>query len=121
MHFSFVPSRILAASLVARGCASAGRAETTIGNWAIHCAKCHAADGSGETPYGRKMAIRDYRDPTIQTSFTDEELQTCLLRGLNKEGKILMVPFADRLGADEIRDLVIYVRGLPAGAQRGKK
>jgi len=32
-----------------------------------------------------------------------------------------MVPFADRLGADEIRDLVIYVRGLPAGAQRGKK
>ena len=93
--------------------ATAASAESTAANWALHCQKCHAADGSGKTPYGEKLGARDYRTDAIQQSFTDEQALEALRTGVkDAAGKLKMVPLNDRLTEQEMRDLVAYLRTL---------
>lgn len=104
-----LPSLSVALALLA----TAASAETTAANWALHCQKCHGADGSGKTPYGEKLAVRDYRTDAVQQSFTDEQALDAQRLGIkDSAGKLKMLPLADRLNEQEMRDLVAFVRKL---------
>jgi len=70
------------------------------------CAMCHAADGSGDTPMGKKTAAHDFRSPEIQ-KMTDAELVELTAKGKNK-----MPAYDKKLTADEIKGLVAYIREL---------
>ncbi len=34
-------------------------------NWEKNCAKCHGADGKGDTKMGKKVGVKDYTDPKV--------------------------------------------------------
>ena len=70
------------------------------------CAMCHAADGSGSVPMGQKTGAHDFRSPEI-LKMTDAQLTEITAKGKNK-----MPGYDKKLTADEIKDLVAYVREL---------
>jgi len=37
-----------------------------------NCAKCHGADGKGQTKMGQKLGIKDYTDPKVQEALKDD-------------------------------------------------
>jgi cytochrome c553 len=80
-------------------------------NWEKMCAKCHGADGKGQTKMGQKLGIKDYTDAKVQADLKDEEAFKALKEGLkDKEGKTLMKP-VEGLSDDDIKALVQHVRG----------
>jgi cytochrome c6 len=70
------------------------------------CAMCHGADGKGDSPMGKKLNIRDLGSPEVQKQ-TDAELTTIVTKGKGK-----MMPFEGKLTADQIGQLVAYIREL---------
>jgi cytochrome c553 len=79
-------------------------------NWEKHCAKCHGADGKGQTKMGQKLGIKDYTDAKVQEGFTDDQAFKAIKEGLkDKDGKTLMKA-AEGLSDDEIKALVKFVR-----------
>jgi cytochrome c553 len=74
------------------------------------CAKCHGADGKGETKMGKKMGARDYTDAKVQTELKDEAAFKAIKEGYkDKEGKQVMKP-SEGLSDEEIKGLVKYMR-----------
>src|SRR5215469_17518867 len=74
------------------------------------CAKCHGADGKGQTKMGQKLGIKDYTDAKTQTGFKDEDAVKALKEGLkDADGKTLMKP-VEGLSDDEIKALVAQMR-----------
>jgi cytochrome c553 len=101
---------IAAAVALTFGAALTASAAEAKENWEKHCAKCHGADGKGQTKMGQKLGIKDYTDPKVQESFTDDDAFKAIKEGLkDKEGKTLMKP-TEGLSDDEIKALVKYVR-----------
>jgi cytochrome c553 len=89
---------------------SVGRAADAKETWTKTCAKCHGADGKGDTKMGKKLGIKDYTDAKVQAGFTDEEAIKTIKEGkTDKDGNTLMKP-VDGLSDDEIKALVAYVR-----------
>jgi len=81
-------------------------------NWGDNCAKCHGAEGKGDTRMGRKLDIPDFTDAKVQAKFTDVEAFKAIKEGLkDPDGKTRMKAI-DGLSDDEIKALVQYVRGL---------
>jgi cytochrome c6 len=74
--------------------------------WKAKCQSCHAADGSGSTPAGKKVEARDLRSPEIQKQ-TDAELIE-----ITKKGKNKMPAYDKKLTDQQIKDLVAYIRVL---------
>jgi cytochrome c6 len=70
------------------------------------CAMCHGADGKGDSPMGKKLNIRDLGSPEVQKQ-TDAELTTIVTKGKGK-----MTPFEGKLTAEQIGQLVAYIREL---------
>ena len=70
------------------------------------CAMCHAADGSGNTPVGKAMKVRDLRSEEIQ-NMKDEELEKVIESGKNK-----MPAYKSKLSKAEIDAMVKYIRSL---------
>ena len=87
--------------------ASAGDAKE---NWEKSCAKCHGADGKGQTTMGKKLKVMDYTDPKMQAKFTDEEAFKVTKEGKKEGDKTLMKAYKDDLSDQEIKDLIGYVR-----------
>jgi mono/diheme cytochrome c family protein len=74
------------------------------------CAKCHGADGKGDTKMGKKMGAKDYTDAKVQAELKDEAAVKAIKEGLkDKDGKILMKP-AEGASDEDIKALVAYVR-----------
>jgi len=79
-------------------------------NYQKSCAKCHGADGKGQTKMGQKLGIKDYTDAKVQEELKDDAAFKAVKEGLkDKEGKTLMKPAEDVSDAD-IKALVAYVR-----------
>src|SRR6266496_523037 len=51
--------------------AMSARAADAKANWAANCAQCHGADGSANTPMGKKIQAKNLTDPKVQAEFTD--------------------------------------------------
>ena len=80
-------------------------------NWDNHCAKCHGADGKGQTKVGKKLQLKDYTDAKVQAEMKDEDMVKAINEGVSdSKGKEKMKAFKDELSADEIKDLVAYIR-----------
>src|SRR3954452_24003436 len=74
------------------------------------CAKCHGADGKGDTKMGKKLGAKDYTDPKVQDALKDDAAFKAIKDGLkDKEGKVLMKP-AEGTSDEDIKALVAYMR-----------
>lgn len=81
-------------------------------NWDTLCAKCHGAEGKGDTKIGAKMGCKDFTDAKVQADIKDDAAFKAMKEGLKSDdGKILMKPF-EQLSDDEIKALVAYVHTL---------
>lgn len=97
--FAIVISYALLASVPASG-------EDVAALWKAKCSSCHAADGSGATPAGKKLAVHDMRSPAVQ-QMKDAELVEITAKGKNK-----MPAYEKKLTEQQIKDLVAYIRTL---------
>jgi len=68
------------------------------------CAPCHGPDGSGQTPVGKNLKVRDLRSPEVQ-KLTDAEITKVLTDGKGK------MP-ASKLAADDMKAVVGFIRTL---------
>ena len=74
------------------------------------CAKCHGADGKGETKMGKKLGAKDYTDAKVQAELKDEAGVKAIKEGLkDKEGKPLMKP-TEGISDGDAKALVAYMR-----------
>lgn len=74
------------------------------------CAKCHGADGKGQTKMGQKLGAKDYSDAKVQAEMKDEAAFKAIKEGMkDKEGKTLMKP-AEGLSDADIKALVAHMR-----------
>lgn len=70
------------------------------------CVACHGADGTGNTPAGKAMKVRDLTSADVQGQ-TDAQLYDLIAKGKGK-----MPGYEKTLGADKCKELVAYVRSL---------
>jgi cytochrome c6 len=70
------------------------------------CAGCHGPDGTGSTPAGKAMKVRDLHSADVQKQ-TDAELTEIITTG-----KSPMPGYKGKLTDDQIKQLVGYVREL---------
>jgi cytochrome c553 len=74
------------------------------------CAKCHGADGKGQTKTGQKFGAKDYTDAKVQAELKDDAAFKAIKEGLkDKDGKTLMKPI-EGASDDDIKGLVAYMR-----------
>ena len=103
---------ILIAAFLGLAAALSAKAADAKENWDNMCAKCHGADGKGDTKMGQKLGCKDFTDAKVQADMKDDAAFKAIKEGLKSDdGKTLMKPF-DTLTDDEIKALVAYVRGL---------
>lgn len=102
---------VLSLALLAAGALTA-RAGDAKEVWEKDCAKCHGADGKGDTKMGKKLEIKDLTDAKVQAA-KDEELAKAIKEGVKEKDsdKVRMKAFTD-LNNDDVKALVAYVRGL---------
>ncbi len=74
------------------------------------CASCHAKDGTGSTPAGKKLGVKDYTDAKVQAAMKDEEMVKAIKEGVKDGDKTKMKAFADKLSEDDVKALVTYIR-----------
>ena len=70
------------------------------------CQSCHAADGSADTPAGKKTGTRDFAHPEVW-KMTDAEWVEITAKGKGK-----MPGYAKSLNEAQLKDLVSYIRAL---------
>jgi mono/diheme cytochrome c family protein len=92
----------------------AAAAATAADNWDNNCASCHGSDGKGQTKAGKKLKLKDYTDAKVQAAMTDDDIVKTVTSGVTVDGKEKMKPFKDEMSADEIKDLVAFVRKFKA-------
>ncbi len=68
------------------------------------CATCHAANGSGQTPVGKSMKLRDLRSPEVQKQ-TDIELMKIISGGKGKMGA-----FGKKMTTADIQAVIAQIR-----------
>jgi mono/diheme cytochrome c family protein len=98
---------IITAIIVSAGMSFGADASAT---WNANCASCHGKDGSGSTMMGKKLNIKDYRDPKVQAAFSDAEAVRAIKEGVKTNGKETMKPFGQKLSEADIKALVAYIR-----------
>jgi cytochrome c553 len=102
----------LTVALLAVAAALTVRAADAKENWDTLCAKCHGAEGKGDTKMGQKLGCKDLTDAKVQAELKDDKAAKAIKEGLKSaDDKTLMKPF-DQLSDDEIKALVAYMRGL---------
>jgi len=70
------------------------------------CAMCHGPDGTGSSPMGKKLGVRDLKSPEVQKQ-TDAQLTEVIAKG-----KAKMPAYGEKLKPAEIKDLVAYIHEL---------
>ena len=74
------------------------------------CAKCHGADGKGQTTMGKRNGAKDYTDPKVQEELKDEAAIKAVKDGYkNKEGKVVMKA-AEGMSDADAKAVVAYMR-----------
>ena len=92
--------------------ALASHAADAKSTWADLCAKCHGAEGKGDTKMGKKLQLKDYTDATVQAGFTDEQAFKALKEGIKDKAGNTRMKAVEGLSDDDIHGMVAYVRSL---------
>jgi len=79
------------------------------------CAKCHGADGTGNTVVGKAVGAKDLGSPEAK-KLTDAEIQTQIQQGKNN-----MPPFIGTLNKAQIDSLIPIVRSFGKKTASAKK
>lgn len=104
-------TKLLTSGLVFLTGAALSLAAPVAENWDNHCAKCHGADGKGQTKIGKKLKLKDYTDAKVQAELKDENMIKDTADGVfDSAGKEKMKAYKDELSADEIKELIAYIR-----------
>jgi len=70
------------------------------------CQMCHGATGAGDTPTGKAMKVKSFSDPEVA------KMSDAALLGITKNGQGKMPAYKDKLTDAQLKDVVIYIRGL---------
>jgi cytochrome c6 len=70
------------------------------------CAVCHAPDGTGNSPTGKALKVRDLTSAEVQEQ-TDEALTKVVA-----DGKNTMPGFKSSMSPEQIREIVAFLRTL---------
>lgn len=110
----FVFLGVLCLNLHFAGAAS----EETVQLFDKNCKSCHGADGSGDTPVGKKLGIK----PLKEKAAADDAGWTALLtkwtetikNGVQREGetKKVMPAYAEKLNDEQVKAIVEYCKEL---------
>jgi mono/diheme cytochrome c family protein len=100
---------IIVAAVISVMAAWAVQAEDAKALYTQKCAKCHGADGKGQSVMGKKLGAKDYTDPKVQDALKDDAAVKSIKEGLKKGDTTLMAP-AEGLTDDQIKGLVAYMR-----------
>ncbi len=85
---------LISSSLFLLGVALASAAPAAE-NWENHCAKCHGADGKGQTKMGKKLSLQAYTDAKVQAKLTDADMAKVIAEGVkDKAGKEKMKAYS---------------------------
>lgn len=96
----FVLALAMSSSAVAQDAAALYKAK---------CASCHAADGNGDTPVGKKLGVKAFSDPEVAKSSDAAWFDD------TKKGKGKMPAYDGKLTDNQIKGLVTFIRGLSKG------
>lgn len=108
-------SQLLTTGIIFIASATLGLAAPVTENWENHCTKCHGEDGKGQTKVGKKLKVKDYTDAKVQAELKDEDMVKATAEGiLDAAGKEKMKSYKDELSAEEIKELVAYIRKFKA-------
>ncbi len=107
-------TKLITISLAFAGAALLSQAAPASENWDNFCAKCHGADGKGQTKIGKKLNVKDYTDAKVQADLKDEAMVKAISDGVSENGKEKMKSFKGDLSEQEITDLVAYIRKFKA-------
>jgi cytochrome c553 len=77
--------------------------------WDKQCAKCHGADGKGQTKAGKKAEAKDMTDAKWQANLTDERAFKSIKEGMKDGDKVIMKPIEGATD-DDVKALVAYTR-----------
>lgn len=77
--------------------------------WAQNCAKCHGADGKGNTKMGEKLGVKNYTDPKVQDAIKDEKMVKAIKEGVKEGDRTKMKAFTD-FTDEEVKALVAHIR-----------
>lgn len=69
------------------------------------CTPCHGANGTGDTPMGKKLGAKSLASAEVQKK-SDADLTKVIVGGSGK------MPSFKQLPADQVAGLVKYIRGL---------
>ncbi len=70
------------------------------------CSVCHGVDGGGQTENGKKLKVPDLRSEKVQNLSDGEMLDSVT------NGKGYMPPMGKKYSADQLKQVVGYVRSL---------
>jgi cytochrome c553 len=107
-------TKFLAASAALALAAAISTAAPVAENWENHCAKCHGADGKGQTKTGKKLNVKDYTDAKVQADLKDADMIKATADGVVEKGKERMKGYKEELSPDEIKYLIAHIRGFKA-------
>jgi mono/diheme cytochrome c family protein len=80
-------------------------ADDTAALYKSKCAMCHGATGAGDTPMGKKLALKSLASPEVQKN-SDAKLVETIAKGRGK-----MPKFEGKLSNEQMKQLVSVVRG----------
>jgi mono/diheme cytochrome c family protein len=80
---------------------AAARADDGRQMYGKKCLACHALDGSGDKPMGKKSGAPDLRTSTL----TQVEVERVIAEGRGK-----MLPYKDKLSPEQITAIAVHVR-----------
>jgi cytochrome c6 len=77
-----------------------------------HCAKCHGADGKGQTVMGKKLQCKDYSVKATWEKLTDAQATKSVADGMKDGDKTLMKPFSPTLSEADIKTSLTEMKAL---------
>ena len=97
--------------------ASGAHAETAEENYRLYCAQCHGTQGNGQginqTAGGLAVSPRNHTNAMEMSKLSDAEIRLAISEGGDAVQKSELMPAWEKtLSAQEIDDLVLYLRKL---------
>jgi mono/diheme cytochrome c family protein len=103
---------ILLAAMLGLTTALSAKAADAKEIWDTQCAKCHGAEGKGDTKMGTKLGCKDLSDAKVQAELKDEAIAKSIKEGVKGEGDKTLMKAFDTLSDDDIKALTTYIRTL---------
>lgn len=70
------------------------------------CQMCHGATGAGDTPAGKAMKVKSFKDPEAA------KMSDSAMLAITKNGAGKMPAYKDKLSDSQIKDVIAYIRTL---------